>query len=507
MRTNKFLVCTGIMLLTGAAACNADKIADVNGNPNSPTDAPAGAVFTNAVQTTVGRFLGGYSNSQTELVTQHLAQTQYPDQDRYTRLQGNDTQGNFTGPYVGELADLQKVIQKGTAQKRAGIYAPAQVITAWTYSYITDTWGDIPYSQALKADSGIYTPKYDAQKDIYTALLAALTKAAADLKADAADDPGLGSADIIYGGDVGAWGKFANSLHARLAMRLVNVDPATASAELNKAFAGGVFASNADAALLKWPGDGAFNNGWSDLFKTRDDYRMSKTLMNIMLANSDPRIPVFAQPTVADPTKYAGMPNGLDATAAGQFFNTSSRPGTIFYPGATAYGFFGGGGAKVPYYVMTYAELAFIQAEAAQRGIGGLNAGQAQGFYNAAITASLNQWGVTDAAKVSAYLAQPGVALKSGTDGLKQIAIQKWIALFTDGGQAWSEWRRTCQPTTVIAGPNAAVTFVPRRFFYAPAEVSVNQANLNEAIARQGADNFGTRIYWDTKPTGAPTCS
>ena len=87
-----------------------------------------------------------------------------------------------------------------------------------------------------------------------------------------------------------------------------------------------------------------------------------------------------------------------------------------------------------------------IQAEAAERSLGGLTPSQAAGFYNAGITASMNQWGVTDAAAITAYLAQPAVAYKGGTAGLKQIALQKWIALYSDGGQAWFEWRRTCTP-------------------------------------------------------------
>ena len=226
-----------------------------------------------------------------------------------------------------------------------------------------------------------------------------------------------------------------------------------------------------------------------------------------MLANSDPRVPIYAQPTVSDPTKYAGMPNGLSASAAATWFNTSSRPGAVFYPGATAYGFYGGTGASFPQQILTYAELQFIRAEAANRGIAGLTAGQAQGFYNDAITASLNQWGVTNAGAIAAFLAQPGVAYKGGVDGLKQIGTQKWIALYTDGGNAWAEWRRTCQPAGLVPGPAAIVTYIPRRFYYSTTETSANTANLQAAIARQGPDNFGTRVYWDTKPTVALTCS
>ena len=502
-------VLSGLVLLGGVAACQADAITKVNENPNSPTNAPAGAVFTNATINGVGRFLGwAYNGRATALVVQHLAQTQYPDEDQYRRIDASSTSGYFNTPYTSELEDLQKVVAAGTADSRPGIYGPALALQQLIFEYITDTFGDIPYSEALKGDAedGVLLPKYDPQKDVYAGMMAALTKAATDL-----GNPGavtLGSADPIYGGSPAAWQRFANTLHARMALRLINVDPATAASELQKALnaPGGVFRSNSDNAVMRWPGDGVFNNPWSDNFKTRDDHRMSQTLMNAMLANSDPRIPIYAQPTVSDPTKFAGMPNGLVATQAATYFNTSSRIGVVFFPGATAYGNFGGGGASFPQHILTYAELQFIRAEAAQRGIAGLTAGQAAGFYRDAITASLNQWGVTDATKISAFLAQPGVAYKGGTDGLKQIAVQKWIALFTDGGQAWAEWRRTCQPATLAAGPAAIVNFIPRRLYYSTTEISANSDNLAAAVARQGPDNFGTRMYWDTKPTAAPTC-
>jgi hypothetical protein len=511
MNTTKTLrVLSGIALATTMVGCDADEITKVNENPNNPTNAPAGAVFTNAVVNGIGRFLGwNYNGRGAALVIQHLAQTQYPDEDQYRRIDAQSTQGYFNTPYTSELADLQKVVDEGEANDRPAIYGPALAMQTLIFEYLTDTWGDIPYSEALRGDreEAVLLPKYDAQKDVYAGLIAAATKVATDLAS-----PGtvtLGSADPIYAGSPAAWQRFANTLRARMALRLVNVDQAFAVAELQKALTGpgGVFTSNADNALMRWPGDGVFNNSWSDNFKTRDDHRMSRTLMNVMLANNDPRVPIYAQPTIADPTKYAGMPNGLSASEAATWFNTSSRPGAIFYPGATAYGNYGGNGASFAQPILTYAELQFIRAEAAERGFAGLSAGQAAGFYRDAITASLNQWGVTNAGTIAAFLAQPNVAYKGGVEGLKQIAVQKWIALYTDGGQAWAEWRRTCQPAGLAAGPAALVNYIPRRFLYSTTEVSANKENLDAAIARQGADNFATRVYWDTKPTAAPTCS
>lgn len=502
-------VTVGVVVALVAAACDNDGITRLNTDPNNPPIAPSAPVFTSAARQSVDRWLGSaYDLRATEWVAQHLAEDQYPQEDQYSRLQGVDTRNLFGRPYYSELQDLQKVIAVGMADEKPGVYGPAMLLQAWDFAYLTNTWGDVPFSEAFQGDSpdGTLTPKYDAQKEIYDSLFARIDKAVTDLAAGAANE--LGSADPIYGGDPAKWAKFGNSLRARLAMQIVNVDPAKADAELSAAFSGpgGVTETNADAAALKWPGDGVYNNSWADNFDSRDDHRMSNTLMDIMLATDDPRIPVYAQP-VADsslyPGGYGGMPNGLSNEVAATYANTASAPGIIFYAD--------GGGYSRPSYLITAAEVLFLKAEAAERGLGGLTPSQAQGFYEAAITASMEQWGIDDAAAVSAYLAEPDVAFKDAAgagnvaEALEQIAVQKWIALYGDGGQAWAEWRRTCQPSTVKAGPAAIIDFVPRRFEYSTDEYSVNGASVQAAIAQQGPDTFGTRMYWDTNPTAAPT--
>jgi hypothetical protein len=509
-RTTLLKIGAGIAFAFAAAACNSDKLTNLNANPNSPEDVPAGPLFTNAARVASSRWLGNtYSLRQTEWLSQHLAEVQYNDEDRYIRLHAGDTEGTFNGAYSGELKDFTQIINKGLAAGQAGTYGPAGTMRTWEFSYLTDTWGDIPYFTALVGDSigGSLSPKYDAQKDIYTDLFAQLDKAAKAMAAAGATNS-LGSADPIYAGSLLRWQRFANSLRARLALRLINVDPTTANTQLTAAFnaPGGVFQSNADNAVFKWPGDGVYDNPWAVNFKTRDDHRMSNTIINLLQGNSDPRLPIFAQPTPANPAVYAGSPNGISPAraAAGNYIVNASRPGAIFYPGKTAYGTFGGAGSSTPSYLMTYAEVAFIQAEAAQRGIGGLTAGQAAGFYNAAITASVTQWGVSSA-NTTTFLAQPGIVYAGGNAGLVQIAQQKWLALFTDGGSAWSEWRRTCQPATIKPGVDASVGTVPRRFEYPVLEYTVNESNVTAAGTALGGDTYAGRMYWDKSPTVAPT--
>ena len=498
MRMTRHSVALVTVCALSATACDTD-LTGLNTNPNSPTNAPATALFTQATIFGVRRFAGAGQLSGTSLFAQHLAQVQYVEEDR-GRLRTETIDAWFRDAYVTELEDYQKVIEQGDAAKSPNTSGPARVMQSWVFQNMTDYWGDIPYSEALKADQGgPLKPKYDPQKDIYYGLLKTLGDASSSMKT-VSTDPALGSADPIYKGDIAKWIKFANSMRARLALRMSKADPSKAATELAAAFsaAGGVMSSNADNAVLAWPGDGVYDNPYSGTFSTRDDHRVSKTLLDTMNILSDPRVKIYAQPTVANPAVYAGLQNGLDNVTVTPFFNTTSRVGTIFYPGTTVYGTYGtSAGKKTPSVIMTAAEVEFIQAEMLERGISGAS-GSAKSHYDAGVTASITQWGGTSA-DAAAYLARPGVAYTPGANGLKQIGLQKWISMFTQGTEAWSEWRRTGNPVTVKMGPKAYpdVPEIPRRILYPSNEQTVNAAMLDEAIARQGANTYLTRIWWD----------
>src|SRR6185503_18880299 len=201
---------------------------------------------------------------------------------------------------------------------------------------------------------------------------------------------------------------------------------------------------------------------------------------------------VYAQPATKDtvptpsiskyctgaPPCYVGLQNALTQATAGPYVPYTSRPGDVFYPGATVYGTFGGNGASFPSFIFTAAEGNFILAEAAERSLAGRNPAQAKAFYDAGIRASMDQWGVTNTATQDAFVNGPNVTYTGGVSGQIKIAIQKWVALYTDGGTAWTEWRRTCQPATIKPGPAAITAIVPRRFQYSSTEYSVNRVNV-----------------------------
>jgi hypothetical protein len=497
MKTTRLSVALLAATALVAAACQTD-LTGLNVNPNSPsldTPPPPGTIFARATSSMMGRYGGAaYQLSGVELLAQHIAQTQYPDEDKYNyRVLTID--GYFTGPYTSELMDFQQVINVGKAQKDPNTWGPAAVLQVYSFQALTDMFGDVPYSEALQGTTGAsLKPKYDAQKDIYYGMVKSLADATTAMGSGA----GMGSLDPIYGGDAAKWKKLSNGLRLRLAMRMQKADLAKANTELAAAIAasGGLLSSNADNARIVWPGDQVFDNPWAANFATRDDHRMSKTLMDVLIANNDPRLPYIAQPVSGTTSTYAGQPNGLDVAAAGTYANKASRPGAMFYPGKTAYGTYGSTGRSAPSYMFTFAEQNFILAEAANRGMGGLNAGQAAAYYNAGVTASITQWGGS-AADAAAYLAQPAIAYQGGAAGLTQILTQKWIAFFSQGEEAWSDWRRTGVPANIVAGPSAILNYVPRRMLYASSEQSVNKDKLLEAIARQGADLNSTRMWWD----------
>ncbi|HEY8166675.1 MAG TPA: SusD/RagB family nutrient-binding outer membrane lipoprotein [Gemmatimonadaceae bacterium] len=512
----------GAVMVLGISACHTDKLVNVNEDPNNPTSAPPQAVFTYATRISMQRWYGSNPTNMRGpvLTAQHLAQVQYPDEDQYLRLDGTVTNNSFIFTYAQELKNFQAVIDAGTEQNEPLYWGPAQIMRSLIFGYVTDVWGDIPYSQALKGDAedAIILPAYDAQKDVYAGLFKDLSDAVTAIAGAPSSAKSLGGADPIYAGNKLKWQRFANSLRARHAMRLANVDPTTAKAQIAAAIAapGGLIASNADNALMKWPGDGVYDNPWAANNRTRDDHRLSNSLMNEMIPVGDPRTGVYAQPTLcftnpagtgcpANPPQYAGMPNALTAAQAGNYSLTSSRPGRVFYStNRFCSGCSGLTGASFPSFVMTYAEVSFILAEAAERG---WIAGSAAAFYEQGIRASMEQWGVTSASAINTFLAQPSIAYQGGTAGQRQIALQKWIALYTDGVEAWAEWRRTCVPATIKPGPAAIINTVPRRYQYSTREHSVNASNVDAATSRLvgGADTFQARMYWDSAPTAAPT--
>jgi hypothetical protein len=477
----KILSVLTALLVTGTACGD---LTSINQNPNGPLDVPPPSILANLTQTVVGGVNGVNSLNVRGggLWVQYYAEIQYRDEDKYIVRSG--TSGGW-GLYSSALEDCQRMISKGVASTTPNWTAVGRILKSYVFSVMTDAMGDLPYSQALKGDSVLH-PAYDSQQDIYTALFADLAQASQEI-----DPGGIGfeTGDIMYGGNMTLWRKFANSLRLRLAMHLANVDPTTAASEAQAAVTAGVLGSNDDNAQLMYLATSPNRNPIYNDARGRDDYGMSKTYVDSLMSWNDPRLPVFAQlnkDTIVANRTYRGMPNGLN-DGAGPPLIYISRIGAYWRETPDA-----------PMALLTYSEVLFLEAEARERGW--LTSGPtAATLYADAIRASMEQYGIADTAVVNAYLAQPRVQYVPGATGLTQIAYQKWVSLFMQGMEAWTEVRRTQVPA-LVPGPNAVLTSIPERLPYDDQEAVLNKANLDAAVTAQGfrAGNDLTRPLWFT---------
>lgn len=448
----------------------------VNDNPNAPTAVDARYLLPNAITGAVGLTLGTNLHMDlTALWAQHYTESQYSAEDSYNFTDAK-VQGIWNSYYSGPLEDLHQIVEQGEELNRPNVTAVGKILQVWTMSIVTDMWGDVPYSEALRGmeEGGTRTPTFDSQQSIYDSMLSDLATVPGTIDPSGAV---IEDGDLIYGGDMPHWVQFANSLRMRLAMRLSEVDPDKAEQEFAAAYAAGGFMSNDDNAQLNYVGDGTWDYPIFAYERDRDDHAVSATMVDTLKSLSDPRLPLYAKANVYG--TYAGAPNGYDDVPFRH--DSVSRIGEPFTSATT------------PAVIMSYAELLFLEAEAAERGWISADAGE---LYDAAITANM-EWNGISQGDIDSYLAQTAVAYAGGADGLRQIALQKWIALYGNGPEAYAEWRRTGYPV-LQAGPDALNNgVIPVRLPYPAVEQSLNGANLSQAISNQGGATMNDPLWWD----------
>jgi len=470
-------------LVVAISACS-EGLSSVNNNPNAPTDVDAQFLLPQAMRSSLDDTR--MQLAHTSIWAQHTTQIQYPDEER-GQVRPGSIQAFWDRYYSNSLKDIDAVIAKGRASGRPNIEAVGLIWRTWLFHEITDVWGDAPYTEALRAAEGLTTPAYDTQQSIYADLIQTLKDAEALL---APAGVGFGSGDILYQNDFNQWRRFSQSLRMRLAMRLSEVAALTAQTEFVAAFNGGAggFQSIADDAMLSWPG-GAYRQPLFENWQGRDDDGVSQTMVDTLLSLSDPRLQLYAQPATFDGL-YHGAPNNDYVPDSSIAFY--SRIGN----------FWRASGAATPTAIMTYSEVLFLRAEAAERG---WTAEAAATLYAQAITANMNQWDAwtpanapTDA-EITTYLAQAAITYVPGATGRAQIQLQKWISLYMQGNEAYANQRRTDLPALTL-GPD--ITFRPVRFYYPEGEQSLNAASLQAAVTRQMAQGdpmtLRGRVWWDT---------
>ncbi|WP_421826799.1 SusD/RagB family nutrient-binding outer membrane lipoprotein [Larkinella sp.] len=462
-----------------AASCKPGEFGDLNVNPTQVATATTKSLLTNSLQDLHGTVFGINSGI---LYSQYISEGPYPGASLYSTV-------NFDWAeyYYKPLNNLQTIINynnEGASNADPGVngsktnqIAVARILKAYYFWWLTDRYGDLPYSDALKGAVN-YSPKYDSQKDVYYQVFKELTEASAQLTT-AESGP---SGDILFNGDVTKWKKFANTTRLFAALRLIKNDFEKGKTEFNAAIADGILTSQSDNIFYKYiAGDPNNFNPWYVHYSinTRNDYAISSTLTDYLEPLADPRLPVYGE--VLPGNKIVGLSYGL--STARNIPSIYSRVGDSFRKDNS------------PAAVYTYAQVLFVLAEGAK--VGYLSGGdtKASEYYLEGIKQSFTQYGVFDTAKYSAYIANPAIAY-SATKGLELIITQKWVHQYLNGYEAWTDWRRTGFPKLTPA-PNGSIASIPRRQGYAVAEKSLNSKNYADAIARQGADNLTTRIWWD----------
>jgi hypothetical protein len=504
-------------------SCNTDTLQELNIDPLAANDIDPGYVLAYTQLQTSGE---RYENWRAQLIYQSTMMQVfatlpgYWSGDKYLRNSGYSSAlwDRAYGGYIKDLVNLIEITDPESVGDNSQInyHAIARIWKAYAFSRVTDLYGDVPYSEAgLGFLDNLFLPKYDMQQDIYADMLNEL-EVAAGLLTSAEDSPG--NQDLIYGGDLDQWRRFAYSLMFRLGMRLSKVAASDAQAWVAKAIAGGPMESNADICkIIHTDGpEGINRNGLGEVFNwngerytTDDSPRLSKTLVDHMKTTTDPRLGRLSWVVDSDNDQYdpdlafqdaLGMPNGYDAATIQTWpdyipdnnLDNFSRIKPDFVL------------RESPMVFQTYAEVCFLYAEAFEKGWAGSAPGDAATWYGLGVEAAMQMYeqlygstvGISQT-EIDDYIAANPYA--GGEDGLKQIGEQVWIATILNFYETYANWRRTGYPelTPVDYPGNVTNGTIPRRLEYSQGEASVNAENYDAAASRMGGDLFTSRVWWD----------
>lgn len=506
------LIFATLLFSTG---CGKGFLTDLATNPNSPSDAPASLILP--------PILSGYaSNVYFSASTMGLWMGYYNISGNYSTTTNTNTYFvNSSGPSNWDnLYSILKnaaYIETNSSTDPFGAYsvATAKILKCWGFQILVDGYGNVPYSEAFAGSSNFF-PKYDDGQSIYDSCIAQLDNAINMIKSADVNSTNLGNNDIMFGGDMSLWAKFANTLKLRFVIRQSNkISASDATSEIAKTASTGYLDQDAMvnpgyvntdgkqtplwASYGVSPGGSLVSDGYLylrgggasvDFFKNNQDPRL---LYTFAPDGSLPNTPEFSQ-IDADASHYHGVYYG-DRDAA-------SAAGTIHAVGI-GYGVMSGFEASVP--LLTAAESYFLQAEAAQRGWTG---DDAESLYNNGISASfrllytLAGKSATQAdADANSYYSKDVnlIGWSSSANKIQAIITQKWAALSgINSFEAWTEYRRTGYPdlaTLPLSKYIPLTTHIPTKLMYPNSEQSTNQTNYNDAVSK-GNDPQNTKVFW-----------
>lgn len=488
---NKYI---GVLILLVLLSGCAKDFESLNTDPNRPKEVNPGVMLGQLQYRFVTSSITAARNFTHELM-QVDAPRASPGGVGLHRYVVNPGAGVWTNFY-NYLIDVEDIYAISDKLNEPNYKAIALIYKAWSYSILTDLYGDVPFSEASKATEGKFQPAFDKQKDIYTKILADLETANTLINTTKALTYG---GDIVYNANVltGSvnqgmvkWKRFCNSLKLRLLLRISKRnDEMSINSQITSMLADPVkypmFVTNADEAILRFTGSFPYFNPYYNArqLEWRDGTYFTKFFLDKMNTDNDPRRVLWSTTiTVNGTPSYVGIESGYPASTEYQVGRNSSYNDVLrTFPQMGI--------------MMTLAELEFIRAELALKGF---NTGRtARQHYESGITASMAQWGVT---MPVGFLNQSGIAYNataSNDQQLEKIMLQKYYAYFFVDYQSWFEKRRTGYPVLPRGTGIPAENKFPSRVPYPTYLQSLNAENLAKAVASMGGDNSDSKVWWE----------
>jgi len=454
-----------------------NNLQDYNVDPKNPESVDPAYMFSYA-QYNLAKQIGNvdYNHNVSRFWANYATQTTYIQESSYDAANRDIGGSIFDNIYTENLLELKKaketlaaeVVGDAQVAEKNNKLALITILEVYAYQYLVDNFGNVPYTEAL--DINNITPKYDNDEFVYGEIIKELDKAIGMLTTS---EPSFGGADLIYNGDVAKWKKFAHSLQLKLGTRLSDQNSAESTRLIQAAVAGGVFTSNNDNPQFNYTGVQPYVNPIYDYFvidSRNSDFVATEDFIALLEGLADPRLDVYY-----DDNLTGGMIGGVYGAAGNAYselthFNPAFSDDKLF-----------------PTTLMEYSTVCFELSEAAARGIIGNDPSEE---YENGIQASFDDLGISSEA--AAYIT---TVPYDASDYLASIAMQKYISLFHNGHEAWTEARRTGTPALATAASNNVTN--PNRMIYPVEEVLINTSNYNEAANDLGGDTTSSKVFWD----------
>ncbi len=491
-----------LIVLIGITSCQKN-LEKLNEDTKHPTKVPGNYLFANAEKALADQVATPNVNlNNWKLWSQYWTETTYTDESNYDVVTRDIASNNFRTYYRNVLRDFLEakniigeevpIGEEETAVQQNRILI-TDILMVYTYQRLVDMFGNVPYSEALDIEN--ISPVYDDAFTIYKDLI---TRLDADLSGLNDAYGSFGGDDLYYGGDVGMWKKFANTLKVRLGITLSAVDQSLSKKTVESAYNKG-FGPGEDCELA-YPGGINANPIYQNLIQSgRHDYVGANTVVDMLNNLKDPRRYCYF-------TKIHNEYKGGQYGHSSAYTSYSHIPNTNVDAGERLSTDVDGSNvadATFPMVMLDYTEMCFYLAEAAERGYSVGNS--SEDWYNEGITSSMNFWlgkhySATDVAQMTAdYLANPDVAYSTAPGDWKQkIGTQAWLAFYYRGFVGYTSYRRLGYPVmNMPPNPYEGVTAPPRRITYPIAEQTLNAASYAKAASAIGGDKLSTHIFWD----------